>query len=160
ELGRWPWSRSYFAAVVRRLTAAGARVIAFDLLFSEPEWRPVRDDLQALRTTFEALHLPNQSDPLQDFHQQLVALAESADPDSMLATALQEARHTLLGFSFAVETPRQRSGGVVIPPPPFMSASAYRALQHTGPEPPPLPLTAGELLLPIAPLAQAVQALG
>src|SRR5262245_50419916 len=48
ELGRWPWSRSYFATVVRRLTAAGARVIVFDLLLSEPEVPLLRDDLQAL----------------------------------------------------------------------------------------------------------------
>src|SRR5215470_5215273 len=92
ELGRWPWSRSHFATVVRRLTAAGARVIAFDLLLTEPEVHLVRDDLQALRTTFEALHLPNQSAALQEFHQRLIALAASADPDSVLATALREAR--------------------------------------------------------------------
>src|SRR5215471_12958155 len=159
ELGRWPWSRSHFATIVQRLQAAGARVIAFDMLFSEPEGSAVRDDLQALRTTFESLPLPDQSAPLQAFHQQLVALAESADPDSMLATALQEAQHTLLAFYF-VDTPGQHSGPATTAPPPFMSASAYRALQYAGPEPPRLPLTAGELLLPIAPLAQAAQALG
>src|SRR5262249_35769633 len=98
ELGRWPWSRSYFAAIVRQLQAAGARVIAFDLLFSEPEGSPVRDDLQGLRATFESLPLPDQSAPLQAFHQQLVALTDSADPDRMLATALQQAHHTLLPF--------------------------------------------------------------
>ena len=36
-LGRWPWSRHHFATVVRQSATAGARVIAFDLLFSEPE---------------------------------------------------------------------------------------------------------------------------
>ncbi len=160
ELGRWPWSRSHFATVVRRLTAAGARVIALDLLLGEPEGHPVRDDLQALRTTFEALHLPNQSAPLQEFHQRLVALAEATDPDSALATALQEAQHTLLAFSFTVETPAQRSGPPTTPPPAFMSVAAYRALWRAGPEPPHLPLTASALRVPIAPLAQAAQALG
>jgi adenylate cyclase len=160
ELGRWPWSRSHFATVVRRLTAAGARVITLDLLLSEPEGHPVRDDLQALRTTFESLHLPNQSAPLQEFQQRLVALAESTDPDSALATALQEGRHTLLAFSFTVETPTQHSGLATTAPPPFMSAAAYRALRRAGPEPPHLLLTAGELLVPIALLAQAAQALG
>lgn len=33
--GRWPWSRSTHAELVRRLD--GARVIAFDVIFSEPE---------------------------------------------------------------------------------------------------------------------------
>src|SRR5262249_51230176 len=95
----------------------------------------------------------------QAFHQQLVALAESVDPDGMLATALHEAQHTLLAFSF-VAIPGQHSGAATAPPPPFLSASAYRALQYAGPEPPRSPLGAGDLLLPMAPLAPAAQGLG
>ena len=159
ELGRWPWSRRHFATVVQRLTAAGARVIAFDILFSEPERHTDRDALQALRTTFEDLHLPK-SPPLQEFQQHLVTLAESADPDNALAAALHEAQHTLLAFSFAVTSAAQHSRGATTEPPPFVRATAYRALQPTGPEPPRLSLSDGELLLPIAPLAQAAQTLG
>ena len=36
RLGRWPWPRTRHAELIRRLKAAGARVIAFDVLFSEP----------------------------------------------------------------------------------------------------------------------------
>lgn len=34
-IGAWPWNRSVFATVVRNLEAAGARVIAFDVVFGE-----------------------------------------------------------------------------------------------------------------------------
>jgi adenylate cyclase len=34
--GRWPWPRSVMAALIDRLAAGGARVIALDMLFSEP----------------------------------------------------------------------------------------------------------------------------
>ncbi len=37
ELGRWPWSRATLSAVFDRLDQAGARVIAFDGFFAEPE---------------------------------------------------------------------------------------------------------------------------
>ncbi|MEO0264324.1 MAG: CHASE2 domain-containing protein, partial [candidate division WOR-3 bacterium] len=37
KLGRWPWSRDKFASLVRRLSDLGAAVIAFDVIFSEPE---------------------------------------------------------------------------------------------------------------------------
>ncbi len=37
ELGQWPWPRSLVAALVDRLAAAGARVIAFDVVFAEPD---------------------------------------------------------------------------------------------------------------------------
>ncbi len=34
--GRWPWPRTRMAEVIERLDAAGARVIALDVVFSEP----------------------------------------------------------------------------------------------------------------------------
>lgn|GEM_PF-758215 len=37
ELGRWPWSRRRHADLIRRLTAAGAKAIALDIIFAEPE---------------------------------------------------------------------------------------------------------------------------
>ena len=36
-LGQWPWSRTRLAEIVRRLNEAGAALIAFDVLFSEPD---------------------------------------------------------------------------------------------------------------------------
>src|ERR1041384_8336813 len=36
-LGRWPWPRSLLARLVDTLTDAGAKVIAIDILLSEPE---------------------------------------------------------------------------------------------------------------------------
>jgi adenylate cyclase len=35
SLGRWPWSREVHATLIRRLTEAGARVIAYDVNFPE-----------------------------------------------------------------------------------------------------------------------------
>jgi adenylate cyclase len=40
EHGRFPWSRTKIALMVERLSAAGAAVIAFDIMFSEPEMNP------------------------------------------------------------------------------------------------------------------------
>ncbi len=37
KIGQWPWSRRIVADLVTRLREAGAAVIAFDVLFSEPE---------------------------------------------------------------------------------------------------------------------------
>jgi adenylate cyclase len=47
KLGRWPWSRTTFAALAERLDEVGARVIAFDLFFSERE--SARADTQFAR---------------------------------------------------------------------------------------------------------------
>ena len=46
--GRWPWSRATMARLVERLDAAGARVIAFDVFFSEAENRTALDQIERL----------------------------------------------------------------------------------------------------------------
>jgi adenylate cyclase len=43
ELGRWPWPRDRLAALVARLHEAGARVVALDLLMTEPDRDPAAD---------------------------------------------------------------------------------------------------------------------
>ena len=55
RIGRWPWPRSYVADAVRELRQAGARTIALDIEFSNPQiptWDPQtrtsRDDDTAL----------------------------------------------------------------------------------------------------------------
>ena len=37
EIGQWPWRRDVVAQLVDRLRGLGARVIAFDIIFSEPD---------------------------------------------------------------------------------------------------------------------------
>jgi len=37
EIGRWPWRRSVHAALIDRLTRAGAQVVALDLILHEPD---------------------------------------------------------------------------------------------------------------------------
>ena len=37
EIGQWPWARTVVAELVSKLTAAGAVVIAFDIVFAEPD---------------------------------------------------------------------------------------------------------------------------
>jgi signal transduction histidine kinase len=44
QIGRqWPWPRSLHAQLVRQLNKAGAKVIGFDILFSEPSSDPAED---------------------------------------------------------------------------------------------------------------------
>jgi CHASE2 domain-containing sensor protein len=49
--GRWPWSRSLVAQLVRQLDLAGAQIIGLDILFSEPQSAAVDSELaEAMRT--------------------------------------------------------------------------------------------------------------
>src|SRR6267154_2289787 len=54
-LGRWPLSRSLFTKAVEQVDRAGAKVIVFDLLFTEPD-QPVPAELRdAARAVLEEL---------------------------------------------------------------------------------------------------------
>ena len=47
KVGRWPWSRSVHAGIIRRLDEAGARVIAFDIFFPSASRRRLTRSLRA-----------------------------------------------------------------------------------------------------------------
>ncbi len=46
QLGRWPWSRRLHAALIDRLKADGAKVIALDIVFAEPDAADQQADAQ------------------------------------------------------------------------------------------------------------------
>jgi adenylate cyclase len=160
ELGRWPWSRQQFGAVVRRLQTAGARVIVFDVLFLEPEVHATRDVLQEVQTRFESLQLPSLDARLTAFQQLLRTMAEAADPDQQLAASLADAGNVALAFSFTFAAPQRLSAARSQAPPAFVTGSAYRALQHLSPEAAARLPQAVDLLLPINVIGQSVRALG
>ncbi len=85
RVGRWPWPRERIAQLVRRLAEAGAAVLAFDFLFSEPE--------QGLRIPLGLLQDPRLPDDLRH------ALASTAGHagDARLAEALA-GLDAVLGF--------------------------------------------------------------
>ena len=86
ELGQWPWPRTIVARLVDKLTEQGALVIAFDVVFAEPDrlsiGRVVRD-------------LIAHSDP--GTVEKLTAAIE--DNDEVLAQAMARSRVVLFGGS-------------------------------------------------------------
>jgi signal transduction histidine kinase len=51
DVGRWPWSRRCHAELINKLSRAGARTIAMDVLLSEPEHRCPVDDKSLIQAT-------------------------------------------------------------------------------------------------------------
>ena len=74
--GKWPWPRTRIAAIVKRLAGAGAAVVAFDIVFSEPD-----------RSSSENILAMLDASPTRD----LLAkeLASRATNDETLAQALE-----------------------------------------------------------------------
>jgi len=90
EIGRWPWTRSRIAALVDRLTDAGAAVIGFDVVFDQPQ---VDVDARALAAAVAA-------DPARPASELAAALRRDYDPDTQLAAALRRSGRVVLGHFF------------------------------------------------------------
>jgi adenylate cyclase len=101
EYGQWPWPRTIVARLVDKLTEKGAAVIAFDVLFSEPD----RSSIHRLVRDLVAF-----TDP--ETVQKLAAAVQ--DNDQVLADAMAQSR-VVLGFGFdlkGVPQPPRRFHGI------------------------------------------------
>ena len=104
QYGRWPWSRARVAELVTRLSEAGAAVVAFDVMFSEPEVNPALE---------VAGFLKKQGDENQRLGARLSQFEEYFDRDRMFAGVLN-AKEVVLGYAFQPNSP-QRIGALPQP---------------------------------------------
>jgi adenylate cyclase len=144
KLGRPPLSRRLYAKAVDQLDRAGARVIAFDLLFAERESTVSNDLRDAARTAASGVSEPR-------LRQALAQLAED-DPDGQFAASLRASGRVLLPLVFAFQGPAAEA-------PPQLSEQVYQRLDQSLSEPL-FPLQPHQAVLPIPELAEAASGLG
>lgn len=84
KLGQWPWPRTDIAALTQKLTEAGAAVVAYDVVFSEPD----RTSPAQLATRAKAGQAPAEV---------VAALESLPDNDAVFAQVLRNS-NTVLGF--------------------------------------------------------------
>lgn len=85
--GQWPWPRSRLAALTRRLGELGAGVVAFDVIFAEPD-----------RTTPARLAADLIAQDAPDREQAVALLKSLPDHDQMFAEAIGKTP-SVLGFA-------------------------------------------------------------
>src|SRR5262245_21010592 len=105
ELGRWPWSRKRFAEIVHQLHAAGAKVVAFDLLMTEPEAGLDDALLDRIRHALEAADWPPQAAVRQTLEHIVQGMKQSSPPDAAFASAMREAGNVVLAFAMTASHP-------------------------------------------------------
>jgi len=106
KLGQWPWPRDRVAEVVRRVfDDYGARAMAFDIVFAEPD----RSDAQAIQERLAKV--PEGGDDA--LRQELRSLLAALDRDDLFAKTLA-GRPVVLGYYFN-EDQTMRSGALPEP---------------------------------------------
>ena len=94
--GKWVWPRRKIATLIKKLDAAGARVIGFDIGFLEPDDQRVIRALNSLESDYRKRNLKSKHvyEPIRQ------ARAQS-DEDKLLADTIRSAKaRTVLGYFF------------------------------------------------------------
>ena len=104
KLGRWPWSRDKMAQLADILAEGGAKVIGFDVLFTEPEDNLELARIKEIREAFLSSGLDGNPKG-QEFSRRLETLAADIDNDAQFAEAIRRANNVILGAFFLAMSP-------------------------------------------------------
>jgi adenylate cyclase len=97
--GKWVWPRTKFADLVAKLSQAGARVIAFDIGFLEPDNKQVFETIDAIQRDIKNLGARNPA--IENYLDKLKIEKEN---DRRLAQAIKTSRSkVVLGYFFQMD---------------------------------------------------------
>ena len=100
ELGRWPWPRNIISKCIDNLHGAGAKVIALDIFFSEPEENEGLTAIRYLKKEFDELQLAQRENKGLVFYQKMTDAEKDLDNDAKLEKAIKDAGNVVVPFFF------------------------------------------------------------
>jgi CHASE2 domain-containing sensor protein/predicted Ser/Thr protein kinase len=125
ELGRFPWPRDILAQGIRNLSLAGAKVIALNIYFPEPEESSGLKAIRILKESYEGLGL-TQDSAAQGFGKKLSQALTDLDNDAKLYKAIKEAGNVVLPVYFDT-----LSSGRDTKAPEFIVKNSYKKVKGT-----------------------------
>ncbi len=125
ELGEWPLSRAHFADAVRLLAQDGARLVVFNLLFTDPDAPLPATARLAIRRARDALHRHGEIEAAAELER---LLREGAGADRAFEVALREAGNVLIPFAFVFDPRRGTADGL----PPYLERAAFSRYRSEG----------------------------
>jgi eukaryotic-like serine/threonine-protein kinase len=125
ELGRFPWPRDILAQGIRNLSLAGAKVIALNIYFPEPEESSGLKTIRTLKETYDGLGL-TQDGAAQAFGKKLSQAVIDLDNDAKLQKAIKEAGNVVLPVYFDTLSSGRDTKGLD-----FISKHSYKKIKGT-----------------------------
>jgi len=153
-IGRWPWPRSVFAQLIAELYEAGARVIGFDLLFTEAETNSEKIQLQDLIGSHTQLGLLDGNAASQAFFDEMVDAVDAADNDRLLSSVMEETGHVVSAMAFVSSSNKPN------PFPAYLEQNAYESFKKTSLLSKFSPVSFQEALLSVSIIANASSQIG
>ena len=95
DLGIWPWPRSQIATLVHELTRCQAKVVGFDVVFSESDSSRIAPVVQSIKDRYGKVSARDEG-----FEKDLDEILEQVQGDKKLAAELEKAPGVVLGYFF------------------------------------------------------------
>jgi len=95
DLGMWPWPRTKTAILIQKLNECGAKVIGFDVVYSEPDSSRTEPLVRKIKESYAKVA---ERDDL--FLKELDEIYSSVHGDQILAKVLEEYENVVLGYFF------------------------------------------------------------
>ncbi len=125
ELGRFPWPRNILAKGIENLAMAGAKVIALDILFPEPEQSAGLKVLKRLQEKYEFSGL-TKLESGKTFSEELSSAILELDHDTTFYNAIKNAGNVVLPIYFDI-TSSARDQEI----PSFIPKNAFKVIKNT-----------------------------
>ncbi len=91
--GRWPWPREKIGRVVEKTIGYGAKVIAFDIIFAEPDSNSAKPTLARVKNTLESKNISN-----RQIDELLNNELKNADSDKIFSETIRKySDHLVMG---------------------------------------------------------------
>ena len=129
ELGRWPWPRVRITQLLDALVKCEAKVVGFDIVWSEPDENSELKGLSAVRKKLKELKVENRS--LENY---LAASLKKADTDRALADSVARSRRAVLGYFFHFFAQEGISGNKKASQDNLPPLSSYNLVKYTSEE--------------------------
>ena len=100
RLGRWPWPRSKLSELINYLSHAKAKVVTFDIIFSEPDLNSELQGVRSLKEEFLRSGLERIPRRGPAFFQVLQQREEKADNDAQMQRSIAAAGNVTLPLFF------------------------------------------------------------
>lgn len=121
ELGRWPWPRSVIAKCIDNLAEAGAKVIALNVYFSEPEENAGLKAIKKLKESYSSLGLAQKENNGLAFYQKMSEIEADLDNDTKLYESIKKAGNVVFQVFFDFS-----SGGKDKEPPVYITQHSFK----------------------------------
>jgi len=124
EIGRFPWPRNILAQGINNLAVAGAKVIALNIMFPEPEESAGLKTIRELKQKYVDLKLDDKDPSTKTFHGLLNEAETDLDNDAKLAQAFKRAGNVILPIYFdTISTGRDEEV------PDYIAQNSYKVTQ-------------------------------